>query len=384
MDAMANAPSRGRGIVEELTEQWSFAEVHDPSIRTAGARIIEYIDDDGLMKTDLETVREQSAHLEGCDWSLTTLEAALLRIQAELEPKGVGARSVREALLIEARVKLDEVMDLDLAESWGDAIEILESFYDDILANRIPKIRERTGWSPERFDRARACLKRLDPNPGRELVPPESTAIIPDVIVEYDPESGDYTARLADELMPRVRVSPDYEAMMKEIDLDAKARNFVAESVRAARSIIEAIEQRNTTLMRVVRVVLARQREWFEQGPQHLKPMPMVDVAEMLGIHVATVSRAVSEKWLQTPRGLVALRTFFSLGTENADGEEMSWNAVKAMVQEAVDSESKVKPLSDREIAEVLEKRGVTIARRTVVKYREQLGILSAPMRKQH
>jgi RNA polymerase sigma-54 factor len=384
MDAMANAPSRGRGIVEELTEQWSFAEVHDPSIRTAGARIIEYIDDDGLMKTDLETVREQSAHLEGCDWSLTTLEAALLRIQAELEPKGVGARSVREALLIEARVKLDEVMDLDLAESWGDAIEILESFYDDILANRIPKIRERTGWSPERFDRARACHKRLDPNPGRELVPPESTAIIPDVIVEYDPESGDYTARLADELMPRVRVSPDYEAMMKEIDLDAKARNFVAESVRAARSIIEAIEQRNTTLMRVVRVVLARQREWFEQGPQHLKPMPMVDVAEMLGIHVATVSRAVSEKWLQTPRGLVALRTFFSLGTENADGEEMSWNAVKAMVQEAVDSESKVKPLSDREIAEVLEKRGVTIARRTVVKYREQLGILSAPMRKQH
>ncbi len=384
MDAMANAPSRGRGIVEELTEQWSFAEVHDPSIRTAGARIIEYIDDDGLMKTDLETVREQSAHLEGCDWSLTTLEAALLRIQAELEPKGVGARSVREALLIEARVKLDEVMDLDLAESWGDAIEILESFYDDILANRIPKIRERMGWSPERFDRARACLKRLDPNPGRELVPPESTAIIPDVIVEYDPESGDYTARLADELMPRVRVSPDYEAMMKEIDLDAKARNFVAESVRAARSIIEAIEQRNTTLMRVVRVVLARQREWFEQGPQHLKPMPMVDVAEMLGIHVATVSRAVSEKWLQTPRGLVALRTFFSLGTENADGEEMSWNAVKAMVQEAVDSESKVKPLSDREIAEVLEKRGVTIARRTVVKYREQLGILSAPMRKQH
>ena len=171
---------------------------------------------------------------------------------------------------------------------------------------------------------------------------------------------------------------------MKEIDLDAKARNFVAESVRAARSIIEAIEQRNTTLMRVVRVVLARQREWFEQGPQHLKPMPMVDVAEMLGIHVATVSRAVSEKWLQTPRGLVALRTFFSLGTENADGEEMSWNAVKAMVQEAVDSESKVKPLSDREIAEVLEKRGVTIARRTVVKYREQLGILSAPMRKQN
>jgi RNA polymerase sigma-54 factor len=202
--------------------------------------------------------------------------------------------------------------------------------------------------------------------------------------VEYDPESGDYTARLADELVPRVRVSPDYEEMAKEIALDTKARNFVVESIRAARSIIEAIEQRNTTLMRVVKVVLARQREWFEQGPQHLKPMPMVDVADMLGIHVATVSRAVSEKWMQTPRGLVALRTFFSLGTENASGEEMSWNAVKALVQEIVDGEDKSKPLSDSAIAEELKKRGVTIARRTVVKYREQLGILSGAMRKRH
>ena len=384
MDAMANAPSRGRGLVEELTEQWSFSEVHDPALRVAGARLIEYIDDDGLLSAELETVREQSAHLAGCDWTIPTLEAALARLQKELEPRGIGARSVREALLIQARAALDEEDDLDRAEHWADAVELLQVYYDDLLGNRIPRIRDKTGWTAERLDRARACLKRLDPNPGRELVPPEATVIIPDCIVEYDPESGDYTARLADELMPRVRVSPDYEAMMKEIDLDAKARNFVAESVRAARGIIEAIEQRNTTLMRVVRVILARQREWFEQGPQHLKPMPMIEVADQLGIHVATVSRAVSEKWMQTPRGLVAMRGFFSLGTENADGEEMSWAAVKALVQEIVDGEDKSRPLSDSAIAEELKKRGVTIARRTVVKYREQLGILSGPMRKRH
>ena len=384
MDAMANAPSRGRSLAEELQEQWSFSAVTDPAIRVAGARLIEYIDDDGLMTTPFEAVREQSSQLPGCDWTLETLEAALLRLQHELEPKGIGGRSVREALLIEARHKLDEETDLDMAEAWGDAIHILDKHYDDILGNRIPKIREMTGWPPDRVDRARACLKRLDPNPGRELVPPESNAIIPDVVVEYDPESSDYTARLAEENMPRVRVSADYEEMLKEIDLDAKARNFVAESVRAARSVIEAVEQRNTTLMRVVKVVLARQREWFEQGPSHLKPMPMVEVADMLGIHVATVSRAVSEKWMQTPRGLVALRPFFSLGTESADGEEMSWNAVRALVQEVIDAENKAKPLSDREITEALKKKGVTIARRTVVKYREQLGILSAPLRKQH
>jgi RNA polymerase sigma-54 factor len=384
MDAMANTPSRGQSLTEVLTEQWSFAEVHDPALRVAGARLIEYIDDDGLLQTPLETIREQSVQLAGCDWSMETLRAALARLQQEVEPRGIGATSVREALLLEARGFLDDETDLDAAEVWGDAIELLERFYDDLLANRIPKIREKTGWESERLDRARASLKRLDPNPGRELVPPQQSVIIPDVIVEYEPESGEYTARLADELVPRVRVSPDYEQMAKEIANDTKARNFVVESIRAARSIIEAIEQRNTTLMRVVRVVLARQREWFEQGPQHLKPMPMVDVADMLGIHVATVSRAVSEKWMQTPRGLVALRTFFSLGTENAAGEEVSWNAVKALVQEVVDGEDKAKPLSDSAIAEELKKRGVTLARRTVVKYREQLGILAGPLRRQH
>ncbi|MFM1823543.1 MAG: polymerase factor sigma-54 [Planctomycetota bacterium] len=384
MDAMANAPSRGLSLADHLLEQWRFAEVHDPSIRTAGARLIEYIDDDGLLTTPLETVREQSAHLAGCDWALATLASALERLQQELEPRGIAATSVREALLIEARGHLEDSTDLDAAEAWSDALAILERHYDDLLANRIPRIRESLGLDATRLDRARACLKRLDPNPGRELVPPEQTAVIPDVIVEYDPESGDYTARLADELVPRLRVSPDYEAMMKEVELDTKARAFVADSVRAARTVIEAIEQRNTTLMRVVRVVLARQRDWFEQGPQHLKPLPMIDVADMLGIHVATVSRAVNGKWMQTPRGVVPLRDFFSLGTENASGEEMSWNAVKAMVEEIVGAEDKAKPLSDNQIAEALKAKGVTIARRTVVKYRDQLGIPSAPLRKIH
>ncbi|MEY3026447.1 MAG: polymerase sigma-54 factor [Planctomycetota bacterium] len=384
MDAMANAPSRGASLADQLLEQWRFAEIHDPSLRVAGARLIEYIDDDGLMQTPLETVREQSAHLAGCDWAIDTLKLALERLQQELEPRGIGATSVREALLIEARAYLDEETDLDRAEAWGDAIALIEKHYDDLLHNRIPRIRESNGWNSDRLDRARACLKRLDPNPGRELVPPESTAIVPDVIVEYDPDSGDYTARLADELMPRVRVSPDYEAMVKDIELDTKARSFVAESLRAARSIIEAIEQRNTTLMRVVRVVLARQREWFEQGPQHLRPLPMIEVADMLGIHVATVSRAVSGKWMHTPRGVVLMRDFFSLGTENAAGEEMSWNAIKAMVEEIVGAEDKAKPLSDNQIAEALKAKGVTIARRTVVKYRDQLGIPAAPLRKIH
>ncbi|MFZ9914563.1 MAG: hypothetical protein ACO3IB_04415, partial [Phycisphaerales bacterium] len=239
MDAMANAPSRGRSLVEELQEQWRFAEVHDPAIRTAGARLIDYIDDDGLLSADLETVREQSAQLPGCDWTLDTLRTALARIQQELEPRGVGAASVRDALLIQARANLEEETDLDRAESWGDAIDLLEKHYDDLLANRIPRIRDKMGLTNDRLERARACLKRLDPNPGRELVPPESTAIIPDVVVEYDPESGDYTARLADELMRLFATGALQWAMGRFDDDEAIEAKMVTKAIERAQTTVE-------------------------------------------------------------------------------------------------------------------------------------------------
>ena len=152
----------------------------------------------------------------------------------------------------------------------------------------------------------------------------------------------------------------------------------------ACRAANNTIGQRKNTLLRVVNVVLMRQRDFFDHGPQHLKPLPMVDVAEQLGIHVATVSRAVADKWMETPRGYFPLRRFFSGGLETASGKDMSWEAIKEMVREIVDAEDSTKPHSDQKIADLLGDRGVTIARRTVVKYREQLGIPSARRRKIH
>ncbi len=382
--AMNNTAGNGASLTEQLLEQWSFSDIHDPELRAAGARIIEYISPEGMLNADLETIAQQSISIPGCDWSPAILERALLRLQHELSPPGIAASSVRECLRLQAEALLEESHTEATALVWSDALLLLETYYDDFLANRLPKICEASGMDYARIDAAKSVMRRLTTAPGFALVPPSNEPIIPDVVVELDIDANEYTVRLPDELIPRVRVSREYQELADDKTADKAARTFAGDSVRAAKTLLEAIEQRKTTLARVTRAVVARQREWFEHGPNFLRPMPMTELAEQLGIHVSTVSRAVAEKWMASPRGLVRLRDFFAGGTENSDGEDVSWNAIKAMLKQVVDAEDRKHPLSDREIAEQLKARGVEIARRTVVKYREQLSIPAATVRKVH
>jgi RNA polymerase sigma-54 factor len=171
---------------------------------------------------------------------------------------------------------------------------------------------------------------------------------------------------------------------LKEKKGDKKTREFLANNVRNARWLIESIEQRKSTIMRVIRAVVDAQREFFDKGPEFLKPLPMIQVADQLGIHVATVSRAVSEKWIQTPRGVFPLRRFFSGGTQSADGEDMSWDAVKEKLKTIIDNEDNHNPLNDDEIVEKLKEQGIELARRTVAKYRKILDIPTARQRKEY
>jgi RNA polymerase sigma-54 factor len=171
--------------------------------------------------------------------------------------------------------------------------------------------------------------------------------------------------------------------MLKERALAKKDREFIANNIRNARWLIESIEQRNSTILRVIRAVVEAQREFFDKGPEFLKPLPMIQVAEQLGIHVATVSRAVSEKWIQTPRGIMPLRRFFSGGTTSADGEDMSWDAVKEKLKTIIENEDKHEPLNDDEIVVKLKEQGIEIARRTVAKYRKILNIAPARQRRE-
>lgn len=380
MDAMANVAARGESLTDQLLHQWTFAEV-EPETAAAGELLISYIDDDGLLSAEFETIIDQNRNVPGVDLTPERLEETLQELQHWLDPPGIAARDLRESFLIQIdHLELDD----EEGRNWDDVRLLIENHYDDMLENRLPKIAAESGLSMQAIHDAMGLMHRLKLHPGRDLVPDEIPPIVPDVVVEYDEEKDEYVAGLRNGLLPMLRVSKRYEKMAKDKSVEKSTRDFVINNVRNAQWLIESIGQRNNTLLRVVNVVLARQREFFDHGPQHLRPLPMVEVADHLGIHVGTVSRAVADKWMQTPRGLVALRKFFTGGTETESGESMSWDAVKAKLREIVEGEDKFKPLSDEAIAQELKKQGIDIARRTVVKYRQQLDIPPARRRRQY
>jgi len=380
MDAMANVAARGESLTEQLQHQWTFAEV-EADIAAAGRVLIAYIDDDGLLSADFATILEQNRNVPGAALTEDLLGRALKELQKWLDPPGIAARDLRESFLIQVdHLELED----EAGRNWDDVRRLIADHYEDLLENRLPRIAQESGLSMQRIREAMDLMHRLKLHPGRELVPDEAPPIIPDVVVEYDEENDQYVAALSGGLLPTLRISKQYEKMARDKSVDKPTRDFVSSNVRNAQWLIESIGQRNNTLLRVVNIVLARQRDFFDLGPQHLKPLPMIDVADQLGIHVGTVSRAVADKWLQTPRGLVALRKFFTGGTETESGESMSWDAVKAKLREIVEAEDKFKPLSDDAIAQELKKKGIDIARRTVVKYRQQLDIPPARRRRQY
>ena len=381
MDAMANTAGRGLSLAAQLEEQWRFIDAPENQART-GRRLIEYVDDDGLLDTDLDTIFEQGRELDIEEWSLELLGRTLDRLQRILDPPGLMARSKQESLLLQIDAIVEHEGDED--GGWTDAAVLIGEHFEDLIENRLPKIAKDAEMPLERVQTAKAIMRRLTLWPGRELVNADSSVVIPDVMVEYESETDTYVAALADGVVPPLRINPQVEGMKKDKSLAEGDRGFIDQAVRDATWLIDAVNQRTNTLLRVVRVVLDRQREFFDHGPQFLKPLPMTEVADQLGVHVATVSRAVSEKWIQTPRGMYPLRRFFSGGRESEEGGEKSWEAIKAILQEIVEAEDKLKPLSDQKLADALKEKGVEIARRTVVKYREQLGIPPARRRKIH
>jgi len=388
MDAMANVAAPTENLTEQLLHQWSFAEV-EPQVLEAGRRLLAYVDEDGMLGADLETILDQNRNIPGVALTIDLLQQALREIQTRLDPPGVGARDRRECLLIqidrlggEDAAGTDDATSITTTDGWADARRLIAEHYDDLLQNRLPRIAQKTGLPIDRIQAAMALMRRLSISPGRDLSPIDVQPISPDVIVEFDEEQDAYVAMLSDGVLPRLRISDRYEQMAKDRSVDKSTRDFISNNVRNAAWLIDAINQRRSTLLRVVNVVLARQRDFFDHGPQHLKALPMTEVADQLGIHVATVSRAVADKWLQTPRGMIPLRKFFSGGTETESGRDMSWDAIKATLREIVDQEDRSKPYSDDALALELKKRGIDIARRTVVKYRQQMDIPPARRRK--
>jgi RNA polymerase sigma-54 factor len=382
-DAMANTAAPDASMTDQLLDQWRFADV-DPSIKPAGEQIIAYIEDDGYLRTPLETIADRSPPPRPGEKPIDvpTLQRALSAVQLLLEPAGVGARDVRECLLLQ----VDAVMragDSDV-EGWSTVRRLIADHLDDLAQNRLPRIAEKTGLPLAGIKRAIEKMGTLRLAPGRELAPKTAAIVVPDAIVEFDEDSNKYIAYLNDRRSANLRVNQEYAAMAKDRAAPRETREFIKKNLSNASWLLDAVEQRSRTLLRVVNAVVAAQRDYFDLGPQSLKPLEMTAVAEQLGLHVATVSRAVADKHLLTPRGVVPLRGFFSGGTQTESGEEVSWDAVKAALKDVIDAEDKTSPLSDEALADEVKKRGIEIARRTVAKYRDQLGIPSARLRKVH
>lgn len=378
LDAMAAAPARSASLVEQLADQWALADV-PAELREAGSLLLTFIEDDGYIRTPLETISDR-APSDRLKPSVDLLQAALEELQSQLDPPGTAARDTRECLLLQ--IQALQRAGTASPDALAIARRMIADHMEDLTQNRLPRISEKTGFNIDQIKTGLELMKRLSLAPARRLVEESQPPIIPDAIVEYDEEQDRYIAFLNDTRLPNLRINKQYAEMARDKNVPKKDRDFLKTNMSNAQWLIDAVGQRRHTLLRVIGVVVEAQRDFFDYGPQALKPLPMTQVADQLGIHVATVSRAVADKYLQTPRGIVPLRKFFTGGLATDTGQDMSYDAVRAALQEVITGEDKGKPLSDEAIVDALKAKGIEIARRTVAKYRDQLGIPSARLRK--
>jgi RNA polymerase sigma-54 factor len=377
LDAMNNTAARGITLTEHLLNQWAFIEA-PPTVKQAGEAIINNIDPEGYLRIDLETLQRESKK----PLTVEDLTQALTLVQG-LEPAGVGARNLRESLLLQL-----DALEEDEERSEGHDFDLertlVRDHLKDLEMNRYPQIAKKLNRSLTDIQSAvQHGLHQLRPHPGKQIGFHESPGITPDAIIYYDEDTDKYEIQMTHDPAPNLYIVGKYRKMLKDRTQPKATREYIANNVRNARWLIESIEQRRSTIQRVIRAVVDAQRDFFDKGPEFLKPLPMILVADQLGIHVATVSRAVSEKWLQTPRGVLPLRRFFSGGTTNAEGEDMSWDAVKEKLKVIIAEEDKHNPLNDDEIVDKLKTQGIDLARRTVAKYRKILNIPTARQRKE-
>jgi len=370
LEAIKNTAAPPQSLHEHLTRQWRLVEAED-GVKKAGSIIIDYIDERGYLTVRLE----QLYNKDKADFTLDDLKQALQLVQ-KLEPTGVGARDLKECLLIQMAQN---------GEDMSFESRLVSEHMDELLENHLPDIARKMNCSIEEINRAIKHMSKLDTSPGLQIGRDRNHPITADVIVQSLDDSDGYSVRLADSNLPALRVSSYYAKMAKGAETNEKTKKFLQNNIRSARWVIDAIEQRKNTLLRVARSVVKFQREFFEKGQLYLKPLPMSKVADDVGVHLATVSRAVAGKYVQCSWGILPLRKFFSGGTEDAEGQEHSWEAIRAKLQQIIDAEDKSKPLSDDQIRKKLAQIGINnLARRTIAKYRKLLNIPAARFRKKY
>jgi RNA polymerase sigma-54 factor len=372
-----------RDLSDHLRDQVNLLEL-SPREALLADEFLGNINDDGYLATPLpeivESVNEmitQAAEAEDRDFGdlpLYTLEEGeeMLKKVQDLDPPGVGARDLRECLLLQ----LEEA-----GLSQSVPFRLVRDCFEELIAHRWSEISKRFGISAGDVQKAADEIAKLDPKPGLRFRSGDENYIIPDLIV--DKIDGQYHVFLNDANLPRLRLSKAYQEIARDKKkFEGENKEFISNKLNSANWMIQAIEQRRQTMLKVMNYIVDRQREFFEKGVQFLKPLTLREVAEVINMHESTVSRVTNEKFVQTPRGVLPLKFFFSSGLATAEGDDVSARGIKAQLQKLVQEEDPRHPLTDQAIVNILRESGVQIARRTVAKYRDQLGVLSARMRK--
>jgi RNA polymerase sigma-54 factor len=313
------------------------------------------------------------AAAEGAVTFYTMAEAEeMLAIVQRLDPPGIGARDLRECLLIQLG---------EQADTASLTYRLVHDAFPDLIAHRWNDLAKRFGVEPAAVQAAADELARLDPKPGLKHASASDGYIIPDLVVEKI--GTRYQVFLNDTGMPRLRLSRSYQEIARDKKkMTPENREFIASKMNSANWMIQAIEQRRQTMLKVMNFIVDRQRDFFEKGIEFLRPLTLREVAEVINMHESTVSRVTNEKYVQTPRGVLPLKFFFSSALATASGEDASARSIRAKLQKMVGEEDSAKPLTDQQIVHLFQEQGIQIARRTVAKYRDQLGILPARMRK--
>ncbi len=352
-------------LQEHLLRQAELLDVSD-EVQAALRHLVGGLDERGfLTQTPSEAALQAGLPLDAAQ------EAA--RLLKTFEPAGIGAEDLGECLLLQLRAK-----------GRGDSLaaRIVRDHFDLLTRRRIPEIARKTGVHVDDVQDAIEEIGRLDPAPGRKFADDSNRVVVPDVAVEKD--GDEWKIHLNNDYIPRLRISNTYKEMIARGALTKNERDYLRERMRSGKFIINSIEQRQQTIERITREILRVQRDFFEEGVHKLRPLTMTQIADAVGVHETTVSRAIANKYIRTPHGVFDMKFFFTPGYENSTGEAVSNKSVKEMINELVALEDKGRPLSDQELVTKLQEKGIKIARRTVAKYREELGLLPSNLRRDY
>ncbi len=367
-DLIANVAERPESLQDYLVSQLHELDLR-PELLTMCERIISTLDpaDGGYFRTPLRDMLPPDAGEE----TVALAEEALKLIQT-LEPQGVASRDLRECLLAQI------ADNMPLAE---EVRTLVAKHLEDLRDNRLPHVQKATGYSLELIQEAWDQLRTLNPRPASTFSEQHTPTVTPDVFLERS-DDGKYKVIVEEGRIPQLFISKYYRERLQSGTCTPEEKEFIKRKVNAAQWLIESIQQRRNTLMRVSQAIVDHQWKFIDEGPEFIQPLKMEEIANVVGVHVTTVSRAVDEKYIQTPRGILPLKRFFVGGTRSEEGEDVAWDIIRIKLQEIVDKEDKKNPLSDDELVTRLKEQGLNVARRTITKYRQKMGIPSSRQRR--